>query len=508
MINASEDFYNVITSNVRPEMHVSIEVYKAFPDSLTSQPTIQIIKTFTEHDITVLTFKNSIDPLSRELPELSLEWKQIVTDKTKDATKYDGCGVMLKFCQDLGFTNTWRNIKQGKKTWGDIKNKTWHDVLTKSASEELTMPVLCMFGEPTTKNDEITWKAGGILQYIQSSKVGVGTNISGIGHPGTTSQLIRTIIEQGYYEKKGSRFLYESYRKLYDYFSNLGGDLAKTLPDKSIVIDDTVADALNGALSMYCMYIKNAKPNNDYYCNLDLGIMFSSFEEAKHDNMIITIDENCMYSYPEITEISNIYNYEYKTYLNIVDYDNPSSVDNTTSIVVDDETRKMSFGYNLGSPYDTYGNVKTTPSLKTEREIGEVREFSAHFKTRNDVSVKLTVYPINSTSTSNVLNITDNGFNYTEDNPFCVFSPNDTEISTKKENLKKYLNSNSCSLQFEFNGNPMLEPGDIIKIPTGETYKSGDSVLPIIKKCVIISTEFTYNGALKEKIIAHGLSEE
>ena len=54
----------------------------------------------------------------------------------------------------------------------------------------------------------------------------------------------------------------------------------------------------------------------------------------------------------------------------------------------------------------------------------------------------------------------------------------------------------------------MLAPGDIIKIPTGETYKSGDNVLPIIKKCVIISTEFTYNGALKEKIIAHGLSEE
>lgn len=510
MINASEAFYNVITSNVRPEMHISIEVYKAGLNTDTLQYYIETVKTFTEHDITSLTFKNGIDPLSRELPELSLEWKQVVTEKTKDTTKYAGCGVRLKFGQDLGYTNTWYNIKQAKKTWGDLKKQTWYDVRKSSIAEELTMPVMCMLAEPTIQNDEITWKAGGMLQYIQSVKIALGTKINGMFGETTSSGLVSRIIEEGYYNTNASIFAYKSFNEIRDYFLDLEGDFAKTLPNKSIVIDDTVADSLNGVLSMYCMYIKNARPSNDYdyYCKLNLGIIFSSFQEAKHDNAIIAIDDNCMYDYPEVTEISNIHNYEYKTYLNTVDYDSPSTVDSNTSYAADDETRIMHFGYNIGSPYDKYGDFKTTPALQAANDIGEVREFSAHFKNPNDVSVKLTVYPINSTSVSNVLNVTDYGENYTEDNKFCVFGPNDTEISTKKENLKKYLNSNSYSLQFEFNGNPMLEPGDIIKVPTGETYKNGENILPIIKKCVIISTEFTYNGSLKEKIIAHGLSEE
>lgn len=509
MINASEAFYNVITSNVRPEMHISIEVYKAGLNTDTLQYYIETVKTFTEHDITSLTFKNGIDPLSRELPELSLEWKQVVTDKTKDTAKYAGCGVRLKFGQDLGYTNTWYNIKQAKKTWGDLKKQTWYDVRTSSIAEELTMPVMCMLSEPTIQNDEITWKAGGILQYIQSSKVSIGIGIIGMPYTSYLNNLIGEMISSsaGY---NASLFVRESLIEIDNYFSTLDGDFKKHLPNKRMIISDTIANSLNGILPMYCMYIKYASPSNDYdyYCKLNLGIIFSSFQEAKHDNAIIVIDDNCMYDYPEVTGISNIHNYEYKTYLNTVDYDSPSTVDSVFSGVVDDEIRLMSFGYKLGSPYGKNGNFKTTPALDASNDYGDLSEFSAHFKNPNDVSVKLTVYPINSTSVSNVLNVTDDGENYTEDNKFCVFGPNDTEISTKKENLKKYLNSNSCSLQFEFNGNPMLEPGDIIKVPTGETYKNGENVLPIIKKCVIISTEFTYNGSLKEKIIAHGLSEE
>ena len=62
-----------------------------------------------------------------------------------------------------------------------------------------------------------------------------------------------------------------------------------------------------------------------------------------------------------------------------------------------------------------------------------------------------------------------------------------------------------CSvLEFESLANPSIETGDIVSVVT-DLYSNNENgeLQKITKNAVVVNIEFSYNGALKEKIIAH-----
>lgn len=114
----------------------------------------------------------------------------------------------------------------------------------------------------------------------------------------------------------------------------------------------------------------------------------------------------------------------------------------------------------------------------------------------------ITVTPIDLQKQENYIATQNVGEPFEEDNKTNPYSMYDVEMTDRLAFLQSYFNQNQKVVEIQCLPNLMIETGDIVDVETN-LYEGENTIR---KNCVVVQEEYSYNGALKQKIIAHEVS--
>jgi hypothetical protein len=478
MIPVSSAYKELVKSNIRPKCEPIIKV------SGVDNNGNDIELVWNAKNIKDLNYRRSIDPVGRELPYMELTWTEIYTGKLNAESypeKYNNIvkymQVELFFVQDLSFYNTWKSIFRSGTTWKDLLSKTWKRVKNETTQEIIGMPKMFLSARPMVEGKTIKWVAKDV--------VSVSCNKNEIKEFDGTSGGI-SFVNPIIYFLLNARGEFLNSKGVFNSLTKSASEIAKYNFEK---------------LKKQIIFDNSIKNNILNYCNLrntfiDFKDNYITLNNMPFQQTDYNFSEKVIYSYPKITNGTNIAVYSFKHY--------------NTEILVDEEyevkanvipMENLDASANLYEfKYKKYGKIWDEGN---NRYIAtEINRFLTVEQTGIEMSTR--VRPVNINSFDNSINNNKVGEAYVEDNPVNPYDENSEEAKTRLAFLDNYFNSECSVLEFESLANPSIETGDVISVVT-DLYSNNENgeLKKITKNAVVVNIEFSYNGALKEKIIAH-----
>lgn len=475
MIQVSDAYKELVKSNIRPKCEPIIKV--SGQDNNGND--IELI--WRAKNIKDLKYKRAIDPVGRELPYMELTWTEIYTGKLNAESypeKYNNIvkymQVELSFVQDLAIYNTWKTLFDGGIKWKELFSKTWKRVKNETTQEVITMPKLFLSAKPTISGQTITWVAKDVFSSLGEEEVVFlfdGKSYANV----QPKQYINPII----YLLTNLRAVFLGSKELFNSVTKSINELKNTNLgnfNELVIFEGKIKNSIMQYLNLKNLHI-NFKDDFFYIDGFLPKVCTSVFKQ------------NVMYEYPEIINIGNIseYTFSYKYY----DYETTDLYDvkptirnyiNEKAILYDYIFKGLGVLYSedLGSAYladvNRYSIVEN-PNYNQTEKVAPVK-----MKTINSVLKNFVI-----------------GETYSEKNPMNIYNENSEELKSRFEFLKKYFNDKSCSLSFESLADLSVETGDVISIETN-LY---DNEKKIFKNAVVVETQLTYNGVIKETFKCH-----
>lgn len=473
MIQVSDAYKELVKSNIRPKCEPIIKI------SGIDNTGEKIELVWNAKNIKDLKYKRGIDPVGRELPYMELTWTEIYTGKLNAQSypeKYNNIAkymaVELYFVQDLGFYNTWKTLFTSRKTWKELFSQivTWKQLKKQSPQEVIKVPKMFLTAKPVIKGQTITWTARDFLFFlverqVKSFKTGIDflnpiryflVNERGnfISSPDLFNAITSTNINL-------AEFVVPNDPKIY----------------RKIIFDGQTKDLI----------VKYAQLRNLYFD-------FSEDGSAQIKNLFnllrtdFVFNSNVMYNSPIITQSSNIATYSFKSYYLGKKTENKYKKSYTQKYQI-----KNVDVYRFD--YDEYGEIVESDS-NGPSEINFALSF-------NKADIEVT--PITWSKKENTISKKIIGETYEENNPCNPYSDKEA-ITTKRFNyLSNYFNDKSSSLEFEILPNLAVTTSDYGEVETNLYDDNGEK---IHKYGVVVKTEISYNGSLKEKVYVHELTKE
>lgn len=469
MIEVSDAFKEIMNSNIRPKCEPEIKV-----SGTVNGQNINIL--WSGKNIKSMTYKRGIDPAGRTLPYMELEWTEIYTGKFNEENypeKYANVikymAVDLTFVQSYGFYNTWKTIFSGaNNNWKSIfeGNKTWKQVKNEVSAERVTVPRLFLSATPTIEGATIKWKAVDLLYFLSASYLGAYIDNSAFA----AGDIISMMLEEVY----GAQYLPK----------DILSAMEKTALEGIYSLSDTISQGiiLDGIVNEIMMNLTAAM---GYYMDFkDDVVKYGDIHT--YDSTQYKFSKKVQYEYPKVTPGKNISVLIIKIYHAVVE--NGKNYSMTVNGVRDGERYRGDFYFD---EYSIIGN-----SVRFGDTLYHVTLYS------DKTPITATVTPVTySGIETRIICLTD-GEEYKEDNRLNVFPPTSTVYQRRHRMLTEYFSSECDTFEFTSLANPSIETGDIISVDTN--LYNGDE--PKVAQCVVLSFEITYNGAMKEKIIAKEIS--
>lgn len=470
MIPVSDAYKEIMESNIRPKCEPVITV------SGTSNTGEEIHLEWRGKNIKSMTYKRGIDPAGRTLPYMELEWTEIYTgkfnaqnypEKYNNIAKY--MAVDLSFTQSLGFYSTWKTIYDTLKTWAGFftGNKTWKQVKDETSIETIRVPRMFLEARPTISGTTITWKAKDIL-YFLDEKIIKSFNARSDGNR----------INPAIYLLVDARGAFLNNRPLFDVMhqsvlnASAYANAHPAVLDKNVLLDGATKDLLMNYLSLWNLWLTYSSADGSF-----------SIVDAYTPTVQQSFTAKTLFDYPKVTNGTDISTYNFKHYG--LELDQSSAYTKTPYLY-----------FNIqGNPvyrYDFKGYGQLADD--TISAMGDVNYAIS------EVNTTLQIYPMNYNGYDNILDNKAIGESYVEDNQVNPFDKTTNTAQNRFAFLKQYFNKDCASLEFECLANPALETGDIISVITNLYDTSGEQIQ---KDALVVQFEITYNGSMKEKIIAH-----
>ena len=479
MIPVSDAYKELVKSNIRPTCEPIIKVSGI--DNTGKE--IELI--WNAKNIKDLNYKRSIDPVGRELPYMELTWTEIYTgklnaesypEKYNNITKY--MQVELSFVQDLGFYNTWKTLFGSGITWKDLFNGSvsWKQLKNQVTKETIAMPKLFLSAKPTISGQTITWSARDLLYFLEDEKV----KSFKIGSSSGDYRLLKNVLS---YFLIDSRACFLNNRDMFDAISESVSDILNCDDEfrltNDIIFDGKTKDILKNLVSIENKFL-NFKDNKIYFesiNNIDSNVIFNS---------------NIMYEKPIIKQGTNISGYSFKSYNIIRD---ESAIYELSPVVANLKLEDgQTFEYYIFN-FKGYGEVVSPEEYRDDSEI--IFYIMPKF---GKGTPTISVCPINYNAYDNFINNYKVGDIFNENNPLFVYDKDTETAKTRLAFLNNYFNEKSSTIEFTALPNFSLEPSDIV---TAETELYDENQQKIFKKVLIVSSEISYNGSFKQKIICH-----
>lgn len=479
MLQVSDAYKELVKSNIRPKCEPTIKV------SGIDNTGKEIELVWSAKNIKDLKYKRGIDPVGRELPYMELTWTEIYTGKLNAENypeKYNNIAkymkVELSFVQDLTFHNTWKSIfKRGEK-WSDLfsKFKTWKNVKNKPTQEIIEMPSMFLSARPTISGQTITWTARDLLSFINEVETySFGQWESEIPLKNAISFFV--LNSRGGF--LNSRELFDAYT---DTVTNLlnTDDVSEKI-DKRIICDGNSNEIIKNIASIYNYYF-------DFKESIAILKKFNpSYVAYKYESKIL-------YDYPKIENATNISSYSFKNRVAESDVSNAYFL---TPLQIHQLENTKVGEYFFNGYGDGYISKEDFENGGQSRNIGSINR--AYMPVASDDD-DMFVVPINYNAYDNAISIDDVGEPLHEDNPINPYDLQSQVAIARKDFLKEYFSANLSVLSFESLANLSVETDDVIEVDTNLYNDDGNK---IAKRVLVVYTEITYQGSLKQKIKAH-----
>jgi hypothetical protein len=466
MIATSDAYKELVQSNVRPKCEPIITVSGTTSDG----EDIEIV--WRAQNIVDLKYVRAIDVLGRELPYMELTWTEIYVGDFNSQNypeKYNNIGkympVTLSFVQDLSFHSSWKQIK--------------NDVLR----ETIIFPKLFLDAKPVVKGKKITWTAKDFLSFCDK--------------PVKTAEALLRFDEDFfsafdvYSEKFNGNYSNANTMEM-AYTSSLTFENAKGVQkqNKEILERTVFVDSI--AKDFFLNYCK--LKNYFIYFKEDGSFSFRKAEaNIVHWDGETIIERDVMYSLPELEKENSVSYYNFVANRPYQDDSGKYSVD---EFYETDDGRVFVFdGFGTVAPSDSAGwKIQNLPN-----------GLAAINSDKTLTSIMVTPYKIN--EEKNSIKIQKNGIPYDENNklnPFYLLLDEYVGYTMLKKSqfLKMYFSEEKYSINAEMLPCLMLEPSDVVSLDTGLNDGNGRRIYNF---SIITKIEINYNGAIRQKISAHGI---
>lgn len=472
MLSCSENFNNIMKSNIRPRLEALIVVsgYGINGEYVTL--------TWESSELQSIKWTRSIDPTGNELPCIELQWTEIYMDKL-DAElgieKYrqilPQMKVELFWRQAISAEETWRALYDNNITWGALydSRKTWDNVMP---IEQIFTPTLFLKSKPTIKDNVITWTAVDILAFADfehKKYYSAGNNI--------TIKNLAMLMLMDYRANVWENM------QMRDALTNSIGNIdnLELSEEENVINHDLI---LNGKMKEN---LKNLLASRNLFLDFDnFGILIVKRLEQR--NVDFEINENILHSYPTVTLLNSIKQYNCKEYL--VEKNTNKSYDVTASESYEVDGLAL-YRYN----FDGDG--------VSENEYSEIN-YDIEVQNENNETISVVPLKTNSYDYSYVDQTLKNGDAITEKNPTIPFDVNHDIPFGRIRYLRKFQKEGFALLEANFLGHPALSVGDRVTIPTDLFDDNGER---ITKDGFVQKFVFEYKGYSNEKITINECEE-
>lgn len=486
MKNYPQEFLDVMNSNIRPKCEPRITIRGT--DINGEEQTI----VWNAKDIQSLKFKRTIDPVGRNLPTMELQWTELYYGKfSKDnmPIKYENIikymEVSLEWEQSLAFFSSWKDIKD-KFTWKSLKELTWNRLKNNIPTYTVKMPLLFLSATPEASGQTITWTAKDALSFLTENQIK-----SFLVNTGATTEIpfynpIVHLLVNARAAFSGSKELWDYYTRTIDYFA-AGVPFATTYQlNHGIIIDDATNSAIMNYLS----------PQNQYLDFDDDKIITKEFWGFAGQS-VTEVPLKLQYGNPTIENVAPMSQYSYKRYSANISTSTEDVNPASTAVVGADEYGPWYRSEYLFPKYAVA--VSDYASDDINKAIRFVNSSSAQAVQVHPVEYSATDESIVSQKYGSTTSTTAQiGEVYTEDNKLNVY-PKD-EIYNRLLALSTWFQSGLHTIKattpalFHWN----IDEWAMIETPLWDSSTNE----PLTAMAQLLETEITYNGAVKQNIIA------
>ncbi len=486
MSNYPQEFLDVMNSNIRPKCEPRITIRGT--DTNGEEQTI----VWNAKDIQSLKFKRTIDPVGRNLPTMELQWTELYYGKfSKDnmPLKYDNIAkymeVSLEWEQSLSFFHSWKDVKNSF-TWKSLKKLTWNKLKNNIPMYTVKMPLLFLSATPEASGQTITWTAKDALSFLTENQVK-----SFLVNTGETTELpfynpIVYLLVNARSAFSESKELWDYYTRTIDYFAN-GVPFATTpVLNHGIIIDDATNSAIMNYLS----------PQN-HYLDFDYDKIITKEFWGFAGQPVAQVPLSLQYGNPTIENVALMSQYSYKRYSANISVSTEDIEPSSDTVVGADD---MGVWYRCEYLFPKYAVAVTdNENDDIDKAIRFVQSSAKRALQVNPVEyssidISLAAQKYGSTTTA----ISQIGEVYTEDNKLNVY-PKD-EIYNRLWALGTWFQSGLHTIKAT---TPALFHWNIDEFAMIETPLWDSSTdKPFTAMAQLLETEITYNGAVKQNIVA------
>ena len=480
MINVSAAFKNMMSSNVRPNCGIKINVIDV--SGTEANPIETLLFSWTSSEISDLKFTWEIDPFCRALPHIELQWREIYNGKlTEDLypEKYQNVfpylSVDIEFIQDLDFFATWKTLKDSGTTWKDIVDaqKTWKQIKKEVPFESVKMPRLFLRSKPVYERNTVIWEAADCLSFLEDPMTGRYYDVSLIN----IIPAIMIVSSSFYFANQNLHMAYDQTRK------NIEAVMDAVEIGKSIIYQGKTNELLMNYASVFNRYIKFHGDGSFTFANIGFAALSDTDYHFK---------EKLLYDNPTTTRGTNISAYTFDRSRISLDTANKYRVEEYD---VEQNVAVFRFkGYGTCLPSDNTHIVL----------YGDDTTYAITDISSDPNLMFVIVTPINIVADTFSQNVNSIGDVYEEKNPLNPYDLTSQYVTNRIAKLNEYFKNEYSTFEFSCLPNVALEPTDVVEV---DTLFFDDEGQRIEKQAMICKVELSYNGALREKIIAHEVSD-
>ena len=481
MISVSEDFKNLMQSNIRPKIQPIITLKGI--DNAGNDVQIQ----WTASQIKDVKFKRGFDPTGNELPYIELKWTEVYNDKLNAEaypSKYSNItslmSVQLEWEQYLDFFTKWKHLMQ--TSWGALfgKQQTWK---FKPAFEKVKMPMLFLTARPEIKNNTVTWIARDFLYFLnepvrKSFNYIYTQDVLLFKNP--ILYLLVSARQQFLRNDEFFQIMTESINLINEDYL-----FEKEMLDKSILLEGEIKNLLKNYSAIHSHWLNFDEKGRLIFCKLFDNEIRAHF--SKHT----------MYKYPYVTKNYDIKEYQFKRYGLQENSQKQYSSNAPEKILYYQFGETAEESAIIGYQY-RFDDLGRTVETANENQVYSEVDYCIQAGVPNGVNIiPLFITTTDEKLTNSTLN---SGEIFNENNKINPYESIDFWAIDRFEFLKKYFNKNRLSFKFETLANVAIEAGDLIKLDTNMFDAEGNQIQ---KNAIVTSLEIVYNGVAKAKITAH-----
>lgn len=466
MLKCSEEFNEIMKSNIRPALEAEIIVEGVGADGNT------VNVKWKSSELQSIKWSRGIDPLGNELPYMELQWTEIVVDAISaelEVQKYQNIvaqmSVTLNWLQGVSLTKTkWKELYQAENTWAQLYNdgRTWANL---SAFETIKTPKLFLKSKPTIKDNIVTWTAVDILYFANYNEYKYyngsanGTSVKNL------ALLMLVDLRATYWSNQQMRDIIHQ--------SVVNVEHAELLDEQNVIDYDII---MKGAMNAN---LKNLLASRNLFLDFDDDGALKFASLAKRD-IDFEISDLILKKHPTVTLQNAIGEYKCKEYLVEKIPDKKYELSASEEFV---ESGVEFYRYN----FEDIGVASQHSEINYDIEI----------KTANTEKIQVTPIKNNSYDYNYVDKSLTNADVVSENNTAMPFKIDHKMPLERLKYLRKFQANGLSLLTADFLGHPALSVGDRVTLPTNlvDLYDN-----KIVKDGFVKSFVFEYNGASKEQI--------